>query len=107
MTTSATLDRECPVHLAALHHVGDAGVAAGRRTEDADVALRRREQAGDRLEERGLAGPVRAHHGQPFARLQRATHILQDQAILVVDAQAVHVQRGLLRRVRDVPEEQG
>ena len=61
--------RELPVDGLGLRQVGDRpGGGAGWPAEDRQAAGRRPDEAGDELEERALAGPVRADDGQQRAR---------------------------------------
>ena len=59
-------DRERPVHLFRLGHIGDEVLAQRlfhRTAEQGDLAARRRHEAHDRLEQGGLAGAVDADQG--------------------------------------------
>ena len=71
-------------HLAPLRHMRDAELRAlGRRHREqvlpvvGDLAADRRNDAGDGLEQRGLAGAVRADHGDELAALDLERHAAQ------------------------------
>lgn len=62
-------DRETPVDLAPLGHVGDADVPPGSMTMDLDRPGFRRQDSGDRLKKSALAGPVWAHYSESLPGL--------------------------------------
>ena len=72
---------ERPGHPELVDHVGLQPDHAGRRVTgpgpDLDGALLRRVDAGEGVEQRGLAGAVRADHGQDLAAVHLQRHLVQ------------------------------
>src|SRR5262249_13765628 len=65
-----------------LWHVADAVAALARRAAlDHDAAGARLEQAEHDPDQRGLAGAVRAEHGEQLAGLQLEAEILEERAV--------------------------
>ena len=63
-------DREPPINLYLLRHVGNADVAERRVPVDLDDAGSWREKSGKRSQQRGLACTVRTDDCQPIARIE-------------------------------------
>ncbi len=80
----ADRDRKCPVHDLGLWHVGDPlGGQPWRRPEDLDRAGERLEQPGDGLQERALAGAVRADDCEQRPDRDLEVHRVQGDAVAV------------------------
>jgi hypothetical protein len=52
---------------------------------EAHAAAADRQQAGDRVDERGLAGAVRSHHGDELARAYDERHVPDGDGVAVSD----------------------
>ena len=77
-------DREGPVDRLGLRYVGDAArLAAGWRAQDLDAAAPRPEETRHHLEQRALAGAVRADDGQERSRFDGQGDVLQHRAGVV------------------------
>jgi hypothetical protein len=76
--------RQGPVNTVALGHVDDpvARVGAERLAVD-DPPLVDRDQPGDRLQQRALAGAVRPHQREHLAGVQRERHVVERQPVAV------------------------
>ena len=76
-----------------LRHIGDepralaGGMALQRRAADAHVAAERREQAKQRLEQRGLAAAVGAEQREHLALVERHVELRSDDVVAIADGE--------------------
>ncbi len=88
-------DREAPIDELGLGHVGDPPCgAAGWCPEHLDRSSDGLDEAGDRLEQRALAGAVRADHGEQRTGLDLDVDVVQRDARPVGDGHVAHPNDG-------------
>ena len=80
----AHIDRESAINVDDLRQIGD---GARRQTAEMDIAAERRQQPGERLEQRRLAGAVRASDGQSFSRGDFTFKVMNRGATIITEGE--------------------
>ena len=80
----AHIDRKSAVNVDDLRQIGD---GARRQAAEMDFAAKRRQQPGERLEQRRLAGAVRAADGESFSRGDFALEVMNRGATIITEGE--------------------